>query len=178
LGEIVDGKTLGDLLSSEHKDHFYIMHLSYGSDKNERERLWKYATDKNMIGLDLPDVVTKDWVTLSESERQATPRNWIRQFDLFCREMHVGDYVVILNGIYSVLGIAKITEPRHRFDPTLSGKKNNGFFDHIREKVDWIKKYPYDGCPLPQPLTFDNTLERVTSRSRSLRWKILAMLDP
>jgi len=174
----VENRTLGDLLSSENKDHFYIMHLSYGMNKSERKRLWKYATDNNMIGLDLPYIVKKDWTTLSDSERQATPQNWIRQFDLFCREMHVGDYVVILNGTRSVLGIAKITEPRHRYNPDLSGNKNNDFFDHIRENVKWIKKYQYDGCSLPQPLTFDNTIERVTPRTRSLRWKILTAIDP
>jgi len=93
--------------------------------------------------------------------------------------MHAGDYVVILNGTKSVLGIAKITEPRHRYDPNLSSYKNpDRFFDHIRENVKWIKKYPYDGCPLPQPLTFDNTIEIVTPRTRSLRWKILTTIDP
>lgn len=173
----MDGRTLGDLISSEHKDHFYLMHLSYGSDKSERKRLWKYAADRNMIGLDLPDVVKRDWVTLSESEKRKVPRNWIRQFDLFCKEMHAGDYVVILNGIYSILGIAKLIEPRHRFDPNLTGNNGRGFFDHIRENVKWIVKYPYAGNPLPQPLTFDNTVERVTPQSRSLRWKILTMID-
>jgi hypothetical protein len=171
-------RTLGDLLSSENKDYFYIMHLSYGMNKSQRKRLWKYATDNNMIGLDLPDIVDQDWANLSDSERQATPPNWIRQFDLFCREMRVGDYVVILNGTRSVLGIVKITEPRHRYNPDLSGDINNGFFDHIRENVEWIKKYQYDGYPLPQPLTFDNTIERVTPRTRSLRWKILTAIDP
>lgn len=49
----------GDLLRSERKDYFYIMHLSYGTNKAERERLWNYAIDKKMIGLDLPDIVRK-----------------------------------------------------------------------------------------------------------------------
>jgi len=155
------------------------MHLSYGLNKKERERLWKYATEKNMIGLDLPDIVTRDWVTLSESEREMAGPHWIRQFDRFCNEMHKGDFVVILNGIYSLLGIAKITEPTHHFDPYLSSKENpNPFFDHIRENVEWIKKYPWDGCTLPQPLTFDGTLDRATSRSRSPRWRVLTMIDP
>jgi len=60
--------TFGELLSSEHKDHFYIMHLSYGPDKIQRGRLWKYATVKNTIGLD-HHAVKKDWLTFSESER-------------------------------------------------------------------------------------------------------------
>lgn len=92
--------------------------------------------------------------------------------------MHGGDYVIILNGTYSILGIAKITEPRHQFDRNLSNENNpSRFFDHIR-KVTWIKKYPYDGCPLPQKLTFDGTLERVTPRTHSPRWKVLTNIDP
>ena len=42
VGEIVEGRTFGELLSSEHKDYFYIMHLSYGGDKIQRERPWKF----------------------------------------------------------------------------------------------------------------------------------------
>jgi hypothetical protein len=175
----MEGRTFGELLSSEHKDYFYIMHLSYGSDKTQRERLWKCATDKNMIGLDWYEV-TRDWVTLSESEQQAlSHRGWIRQFNLFCG-MHIGDYVVILNGTFSLLGIARITESRHWFRPNLSSNSENPdrFFDHVREHVAWIKKYPYDGCPLTQQLTFDNTIDIVRSRTRSPRWKVLTAIDP
>jgi hypothetical protein len=178
LGEILDGKTFGKLLLSEKKDHFYIMHLSYGRDKTQRKRLWEYAVDKNIIGLDLPDEVRNDWLLLSELERQRTRQNWIRQFDLFCREMYVGDYVIVLNGTYSILGIAKVNEPRHQYDRHLSNRNNpNRFFDHVR-KVTWIKKYPYEGQTLPQKLTFDNTIERVTPRTHSPRWKVLTAIDP
>lgn len=178
----MNGKTFGELLASEHKDYFYMMHLSYRG--KERERLWTYALEKKMIGLDLPDIVTRDWVTLSESERERAGSHWINQFDLFCMseractQMHEGDYVIILNGTYSILGIAKITEPRHQYCRNLSDKNNpDHFFDHIR-MVTWMKKYPYDGCPLPEKLTFDGTLERVTPRTRSHRWIVLTMIDP
>ena len=175
----MNGKTFGELLASEHKDHFYLMHLSYGLDKKERERLWKYATEGNMIGLDLPDIVKRDWVTLSESERERAGSHWINQFDLFCSEMNVGDYVVILNGTYSVLGIAKITEPKHHFRPNLSNNTNPcRFFDHVRENVKWVRQYPWDGYVLPERLTFDGTLDRVTPRTRSHRWIVLTMIDP
>ena len=179
MGESVNGRTFGELLASEHRDHFYLMHLSYGTDKNERRRLWEYATTHNIIGLDW-ETVRRDWVTLSDTERQETSWFWTRQFDLFCREMHVGDYVVILNGIYSVLGIAEITEPRHRFRPELSSYDTNpnSFFDHVRENINWISQHPWDGFPLPEPLTFDGTLDRVTPHSRSPRWRVLTAIDP
>ena len=74
------------------------MHLSYGKDKTQRKRLWEYAVFNNTIGLDL-DTVTRNWVTLSATERKKTSLNWIRQFNRFCEEMRVGDYVVILNGV-------------------------------------------------------------------------------
>jgi len=175
----VNGRTFGELLASEHKDHFYMMHLSYGKDKTQRKRLWEYAINNRTIGLDW-DTVRRNWITLSEIERQETSWFWNRQFDLFCREMHVGDYVVILNGIFSVLGIARITEPRHWFRPNLRSYSTNPcrFFDHVRENVEWIRQYPWDGQALPESLTFDGTLERVTPRSRSPRWRVLTMIDP
>ena len=155
----------GDLLSSEKRDYFYIMHLSYGNDEKERKRLWNYATENNIIGLDLPDKVKKDWVTLSELERQVVSNVWTRQFDLFCNEMKTGDYVLALNGQLSLLGIAKIKDPKHRFDKRLTGKEKTGFFDHIR-RVDWKLKYEYGGIPLSQQLKgFNRTLFKVTPQS-------------
>ena len=175
IGEIVEGRTFGELLSSEHKDYFYIMHLSYGSDKTQRERPWKYALDKdeNMIGLDWCEV-TRDWFTLSESEQQALVRDWTRQSNLFCG-IKVGDYVAILNGTFSLLGIAKVTESRNEYDQNLSSDGENP--DHLR-KVKWIKRYQYDGCMISQRLTFSNTLTKVTPQTRSPGWKVLTAIDP
>lgn len=166
----------GDLLLSEHKDHFYVMHLSYGVNKRERKRLWNYAKDNDLIGLDLPNIVKRNWTTLSELERKVARRTWIRQFDLFCKEMRTGDYAVALNGCDSLLGIACVTQPNHRFDKRLTGKEKTGFFDHIRE-VDWRLKYEYDEkLALPQPIKgFNNTLSRVTPRSS--RWAILTSIS-
>lgn|GEM_PF-1862995 len=173
IGEIVEGRTFGELLSSEHKDYFYIMHLSYGSDKTQRERPWKYALDKdeNMIGLDWCEV-TRDWFTLSESEQQALVRDWTRQSNLFCG-IKVGDYVAILNGTFSLLGIAKVTESRNEYDQNLSNDSEDpdNFF------VKWIKKYQYDGCILSQRLTLRNTLSKVTPKTRSPGWKALTAID-
>jgi len=183
IGDSMNGRTFGELLASERMDYFYMMHLSYNG--RDRERLWTYALRERIIGLDLPDIVTRDWVTLSEPDRERAGEHWIRQFDLFCKstrpciQMHEGDYVMILNGTYSLLGIARIAEPRHHYDQNLSDDENNPdpFFDHFRI-VDWIKKYPYDGYHLPEKLTFDGTLERVTPRTRSPRWRVLTNIDP
>jgi hypothetical protein len=181
LGEILDGKTFGEILASEHKDHFYIMHLSYGSNKTHRERLWNYAVSNNLIGLDWYEA-TRDWVTLTEAEQQSLEHTgWILQFNLFCHDMQIGDYVVILNGTYSLLGVARVLE-RHRFDFNLSSNfgnpdRPNRFFDHIR-RVKWIKTYQYDGCILSQRLTFSNTIAKVTPQTRSPRWKVLTAIDP
>jgi hypothetical protein len=178
IGEIVEGRTFGELLSSEHKDYFYIMHLSYGSDKTQRERPWKYDInkDENMIGLDWCEV-TRDWFTLSESEQQALVRDWTRDYNLFCG-IKVDDYVAILNGTFSLHGIAKVTGATHEYDQNLESDDENPncFFDHIR-KVKWIKRYQYDGCILSQRLTLRNTLAKVTPRTRSPGWKVLTTID-
>lgn len=177
----MNGRTFGELLASEHKDYFYIMHLSYGSDKKERERLWKYATDNNTIGLDWHTIKRKWETPLSKEELENTSQFWIRQFKRFCEEMHVGDYVVILNGTSSVLGIAKITEPNYEYDSNISSyneANRNRFFDHVRENVEWIVQYSWEGHVLSEPLTFDGTLDRVTPRTRSPRWRVLTMIDP
>jgi len=166
----------GNMLLAEGKDLFYIMHLSYGRAKGERERLWNYAKENNVIGLDYPDVVRDDWVRVRESVKRLLPKIWIRQFDMFCSEMHVSDIVVALNGWDSFLGIAKITEPRHKFDIKLSGTEATGFFDHIRQ-VEWIRKREYaNRLTLPQPIQgFNNTLSKVTPNSQ--RWSILTDLS-
>ena len=177
----MNGRTFGELLASEHKDHFYMMHLSYGSDKTQRKRLWKYAIANNTIGLDWHTIKRKWEAPLSKEELENTSQFWIRQFKRFCEEMHVGDYVVILNGTYSVLGIAKITEPNYEYDSNISSYNEANparFFDHFRDKIEWVKQFLWDGCVLSEQLTFDGTLDRVTPRTHSHRWRILTMIDP
>jgi hypothetical protein len=165
---------LADLLSSRKKNYFYIMHLSY--EGAERERLWNYAREHDLIGLDLPDDVTDDWVKVCEKVKESIPNIWVRQFDIFCYEMKVDDIVVALNGWNSLLGIAEIVEPNHRYDRSLSGKELTGFFDHIR-RVRWIKEYEYiHRLPLPRPIKgFNNTLSRVKHGSQ--RWSDLIGLN-
>jgi len=164
---------IADLLFTRKKDYFYIMHLSYNGD--ERERLWNYAREHNLIGLDLPDDVTDDWIKVREKVKRSIPNIWVRQFDMFCNEMTVGDIVLTFNGWDSLLGIAEIAECNHQYDRSLSGKELTGFFDHIR-RVRWIREYEYTNrLPLSQPIEgFNNTLSKVKSNSR--RWSYLTGL--
>lgn len=165
----------GELLQSKKKSHFYLMHLSYGYDLKERERLWNYAVRENLIGLDLPDKVQTDWNNLTETEKKAVGRFWVRQFNLFCNEMIIGDYVVVANGHLYLLGIAKVTEQKYYFDRKLSGTEKTGFFDHIR-KVKWIMVHDYEGLPFSQQLKgFNGTILKVTPESRY--WDTLTGLD-
>jgi hypothetical protein len=174
----LSNKTFGEILASENKDYFYLMHLSYGRDLDQRKRLWEIALSKNMIGLDLPEEVKRNWVNLSVEEQESVGTHWKWQFNRFCNDMHVGDYVVILNGTHSILGIAKVTEPRHLHDRKLSDRKNpNRFFDHYRQNIYWLLKHQWDGYPLPEKLTFDGTLDKVTPKTRSPRWKVLTAIQ-
>jgi len=164
------------LLSSYKKDYFYIMHLSYNGA--ERERLWNYAKDRNLIGLDAPRYVKGNWLDVRETAKKSLGSGWIRQFDTFCdveqKGIHKDDIVMVLNGMKSVLGIARVTETSHIYDKKLSASET--FFDHIR-KVEWLKKYEYaQSLMLPKLLEgFSNTLSRVPPQSP--RWPMLTNLD-
>jgi len=162
----------GALLSSKGKDYFYIMHLSYNGDK--REKLWDYATENNLIGLDAPGIVKGDWVKVRETAKKSLRKGWIRQFDTFCSRIQKGDMVMVFSGIDSVLGVAEITESRHGYDRSLSDSE--AFFDHIR-RVNWVRKRKYaDRLMLLKPLYgFSNTLSIVTQNSP--RWPILTDID-
>ena len=132
-------RTFGEILTSEHNDHFYIMHLSYGMDKTQRKRLWEYAIDHNAIGLDWHTIKRRWKRPLTKEELEKTSDFWIRQFKLFCEEIHVGDYVVVLNGIYTILGIARITAPDYQYDAEISSYNNANptrFFDHTGKMLN------------------------------------------
>lgn len=163
-----------DLLSEKEKDYFYIMHLSYNG--RERKRLWNYAKENNLIGLDYPDVVTDDWNKIREAVKGSLPPIWVKQFDMFCNEMKVGDIVLVLSGWDSLLGIAEIIEYRYQYDKNLSQGIVEPFFDHVRQ-VQWIIKYEYaNRLSIPQPIKgFNNTLSRVESHTH--RWLILKNLN-
>jgi len=59
---------LDEFLFKTGKDYFYIMHLSYNG--HEKIRLWNYAKEKKLIGLDVPGIVTNDWSKIHELARR------------------------------------------------------------------------------------------------------------
>ncbi len=155
---------LKSLLDENKKDHFYIMHLSYGG--RDKKRLWDYAKENKIIGLDHPDVFKQSWIDTPESIKNKISGLWVRQFDMFCYEMEKDDVVVVLNGWHYVLGITEcVGEYNH--DKSLSLFSGGAFFGHIRH-VEWKKVYNYDEKPLPHPvLGFNNTLSEV---NREKKW--------
>ena len=155
-------------LSKRAKDYFYIMHLSY--DGEERERLWNFAKNNNVIGLS-HRYVNDDWTRVRKTTGNLIGRMWVRQFDTFCG-MQKGDVVMVLNGMDSVLGVAIVTGSSYKFDDDF----DDVFFDHTRS-VEWKIKFEYEHRKeLPRLLYgFSHTLSRVSKTSP--RWPMLTNLD-
>lgn len=155
--------TLGTLLSELKRSHFYIMHLSY--DGEEKERLWNYARKNSLIGLSNSSV-TSYWLNVEDRVRSRLDPMWIYQFDLFCKDMELGDIVLVLDGCSRLLGVGQTRENDARYNSRFS----KDFFDHIRY-VDWIVTYDFDKAVLlPHSLDrFTNTLKRVDKGKRF--WK-------
>jgi hypothetical protein len=170
----------GSILLSKGKDYFYIMHLAYGAGREkERERLWNYAKQNELIGLDLTNDVRNDWNEVSDSVKRSLRSRrpvWVEQFDTFCNEMKIYDLVMILNGWDSLLGIAEISEPCHRYNRSLSEVSGGPFFDHVR-RVKWTRAWDYyRRLILPEPVKgFNNTLFKVKTHTRF--WSILTNID-
>ena len=135
------------------------MHLSYGGEY--RERLWRYAYENNLIGLDY-EGVDEEWVKIPESKREKLiqTRDWHRQFQLFCENMKVGDCVLVTAGMSPsyLLGVGLVASP-YFFD-----KKLDEFFRHLRE-VRWLVKYKWEDRR-PFKAYFRKTLLRIDSNSR------------
>lgn len=150
---------LKSLLDTEEKDYFYIMHLSYGNNYR-REPLWDYAKKNKVIGLNHHTVIdnwNKDKVK-ELARRKGISAVWEKQFEMFYN-METGDIVMILSGWKSILGVAKVADDEPKYDKKLRVEEN--FFEHIRE-VSWLKKYNFDNpFPLPEQVTFYNTLKEV-----------------
>lgn len=158
----------GTFLASEGKEHFYIMHLSYDGD--ERDTLWDYARKNNVIGLSHREV-NDDWEKIRDKIKGRITKGWIEQLDTFCG-MQRGDIVMVLNGIDSLLGVAKVTQTKHKFNEKL----DDVFFDHTRQ-VEWVTKYEYvKRRMLPDPMIgFSRTLSKVPRYSP--RWPLLTNLE-
>jgi hypothetical protein len=176
---------LEDLLLEKNKDHFYIMHLSYGKDEDGKKKieLWDFSTKKNLIGLDLTNYVEDDWVKVRTFAAKNLKNDllgiWTRQFDMFCEDttdfsMKTGDIVLVLDGWSSLLGIAEVTT-KHSYRPELASTRGGAFFDHVRE-VKWIKKYSFkERLKIPSVKGFNNTLAIVERGSK--RWSRLVTID-
>lgn len=162
----------------EDRHYFYLMHLSYGTGReDDREEHWNYARENNLIGLDLPDDVPKSWNEMPDSEKQSLRLRrpiWFKQFELFCNEMKVDDLVVVVNGWDSILGIGKVSQPQYNYRKELSETRT--FFDHVR-KIKWERAQNYDErILLPVRLNgFNNTLLRIKDNTRF--WKVLSNVN-
>ena len=156
------------------KDRFYIMHMSMGIN-NRRESLWNYAKDKQIIGLD-HSFVRGNWKDNSfrnSAIDEGLSIIWQRQFDTFYDEMKPDDIVVILAGYSSILGVAKIPENNHvEFDEKY--RENDEFFEHVRKKIEWVRKYDFDKVPC-QIKGFNNTLSKVERDTN--RWNVLVNIN-
>jgi len=163
------------LLNQKGKNHFYIMHLSYNGA--EREPLWKYAREHNIIGISHREVWEHDWIKASDSVKNRTSKFWQNQLNIFSKEIENNDTVIIFNGWDSILGIAEIIGPYKyqkqlaRFEP-----ENGDFFCYTRE-IQWRKEYDYNtSYKLISPLNgFNNTISKVKQSDK--RWTKLVNLD-
>ena len=164
--------TLGDLLHELEKDYFFMMHLSYKG--KEKERLWNFAIQNELIGLQRKSV-NDDWAKIRDHIIDKIDGVWIYQFDRFCRcgprkeeGMDIGDIVIILDGQRFLLGIAQIIG-EHKF----CGKLKHIFFDHVRP-VLWKYELNYeDRLPINQLESFSKTLKRIEQDKNYNEWKIL-----
>jgi hypothetical protein len=66
---VTPSTTLRKLLEEIGKDHFYLMHLSWGGKRTKS--LWTFASENNLIGLDLygPVNVNQKWQDLPDAKK-------------------------------------------------------------------------------------------------------------
>jgi len=161
---------LGDLLSKICVDYFYLMHLSYGYERS-REPLWRYASDRNRIGLDYFGI-DRNWRDIPEHERRSKLNwFWYDQFKLFCETMTEGDCVLVMEGLSRLLGVGLVGEPYSFGEAPKSQMYTLGFFRHVRP-VRWLIKYKYEErVPFKVPTRFENTIAIVDSGSP--RWALV-----
>lgn len=181
---------LKTLLLSKNKNRFYLMHLSYGKEDNEKatrlRNLWDFSLRKNLIGLDLTNYVKGDWPRVRNSARKSLIdhhlQGWIGQFDKFCTKMcsdsmEIGDIVLILEGQRHLLGVAEVTTG-HKYQPELAESRGGDFFDHVRG-VSWHsegRKFDFDErLEIPTIEGFVNTLDIV--KMGTTRWSTLTPIE-
>lgn len=163
------------LLSQKGKNHIYIMHLSY--DGAEREPLWNYAREHNIIGISHREVWDYDWTKAPESVKNRISKFWQNQLNIFTKDIDNNDIVVILNGWDSILGIAENIGP-YKYKKELARFKPgyDDFFCYTRD-VQWRIEYDYNHrYELISPLYgFNNAISKVEKSDK--RWTKLANLD-
>lgn len=161
--------SLNELLSELNKNYFYIMHLSY--EGKEKEKLWEYARKNSIVGLS-NSYVTGYWLNVEKRARRHLDGVWIHQLDLFCKDMALGDIILVLDGCDRLLGIGQTKENEARYSKRFA----KVFFDHVRY-VNWIVTYDFDkAVALRNPLDrFTNTLSKVEKGKKY--WRELAYLQ-
>ena len=166
--------SLRKILSNE--SHFYLMHLSFNGQ--QREDLWKYAQEHDVIGLDYPRIVDRNWNFFNKQLMLPKHKVWFKQFEMFCNEMPREDnaLVIVVSGWDSILGIGRIHQAQYQYDKRLSD--DGIFFDHYM-KIKWLPKYSKnyaDRIMLDQRLSgFNRTLIKVEPGTRF--WEILSEVD-
>ena len=151
-------KSIQRLLRQIGRDHFYLMHASYGR-RASRQGLWDFAKQNSLIGLDFGGIDQR-WDQVSNVKRSSLTRIWQHQFELFS-SIEDGECVLVANGQTDLLGVGLAKEP-YKFE----GKLGDNFFRHVR-RVKWLVAYDWNRrMPVGNSLVgFRNTTLRVGEES-------------
>ncbi len=144
------------ILQQTHKDHFYLMHLSYG-EKASRQNLWNFAKQHSLIGLSFRGIDRK-WEELPNAKRRLLSRTWRHQFEQFS-SIEDGECVLVANGQTDVLGVGLAEEP-YQYRPEL----RENFFTHVR-KTQWLVAYDWDHRKPARIPGFRNTILKIDEGS-------------
>jgi hypothetical protein len=151
------------------RDHFWAMHLTY--DGYDGEKLWQYAQQFGIIGLDLWDF-NRSWNDQTKAEKlhfyHTVSSIWYSQFEAICNKMEKDDVVVIFQGQSAILGVGRTTRGRGEYGYSPELKTKEFFFDHTRDVI-WDRIWNYDDSNKPEvkglPI-FTATLLRAPSGGR------------
>ena len=156
--KVLPASTLKQTLNQLGRDHFYLMHLSYGqSDRADRRPLWEFARKHRLIGMDR-GIIDRPWPETSGRVRMELTPTWRYQFQAFS-SMQPDDCVMIVDGITDLLGVARVTGAYE-----FKSKLYDDFYRHVR-KVEWLVAYNYDKRKPDEFGGFLSTLVRVEEGS-------------
>jgi predicted Mrr-cat superfamily restriction endonuclease len=154
-------------------DRFFLMHLSYGRGETYRKALWEFAIKKNVIGLDLDNIINKRFDKYTDKELKELVRvgritkRWLGQFNLFCHGMKKGDLVIIMAGENRILGVCRVGN--YRFNKSRMYYKE--FFRHIR-RVEWLYRRDFNNpvkFEMPKGYRFTNTIRLIRKEGNKHR---------